>query len=84
MSSHCQFKDHLDEALRDRLVCGLRSEASQKKLVTESELTFQRALEIAQGMEMATAKVQPCLRGQRLSTRSIELITSHMVVEWLF
>ena len=26
LSEHCDFKDYLSEALRDRLVCGLRSE----------------------------------------------------------
>ena len=27
LSKHCDFKDYLSEALLDRLVCGLRSEA---------------------------------------------------------
>ena len=38
------FKNHLDEALRDRCVCGLRSEAVQKQLlIDESELTFTKS-----------------------------------------
>ena len=39
-------------ALRDRLVCGLE-EATQKRLLTEAELMFKKACEIAQAMEMA-------------------------------
>ena len=62
LTLNCDFKDHLDEALRDRFVCGLRSEATQKQLLTESELTFTRAVEIAkwrqQTRSLASSKVQ--------------------------
>ena len=53
LATHCQFGDHLEDSLRDRLVCGLRSESIQKKLLSEVDLTLQRALEIVQGMESA-------------------------------
>ena len=39
--------------LRDRLVWGIRDDSIQKKLLQEKELTFQRALAIAQGSEPA-------------------------------
>ena len=32
MASTCQFGTHLNEALRDRFVCGLGSKETQKKL----------------------------------------------------
>ncbi|XP_060761945.1 uncharacterized protein K02A2.6-like [Neoarius graeffei] len=54
LSIHCEFAGHLDEALRDRFVCGLRSEAMQKKLLTEWNLTFKSACDIACTMEMAS------------------------------
>ena len=53
LSTHCQFGTYLDEALRDRFVCGLRSESMVKNLLTEVDLTFKRAVEIAQGREAA-------------------------------
>ena len=53
LASDCQFEAYLDQALRDWFVCGLRSEATQKRLLTKAELTFAQALEIAQGMEAA-------------------------------
>ena len=43
----------LEEALRDRFVCGLRSKQAQKKLLAESKLTWQKALEMATAMESA-------------------------------
>ena len=53
LTRHCEFGAYLDDALRDRFVCGLRSEMIQKKLLTETDLTFQRAVEIAHTMETA-------------------------------
>ena len=53
-AEYCDFQDKLDEALRDRLVCGLRSETIQKRLLAEKNLTLASAIEIAQGMEAAT------------------------------
>ena len=56
LSAHCEFGTFLDDALRDRFVCGLRSEAMQRKqLLLETELTFSRAAEIAQNMESAAS-----------------------------
>ena len=48
--------------MRDRLVCGLRDEAYQKRLLSERELTLDKALQISQSME--TVDVNACaLRG---------------------
>ena len=57
LSAHCEFGTFLDDGLRDRFVCGLRSEAVQKLLV-EISLTFTCAVEIAQNMESAASKVK--------------------------
>lgn len=43
----------MSDALRDRLVCGLLHEGTQKRLLTERDLTLGRALEIAISMETA-------------------------------
>ena len=51
LSTHCQFKDYLDDALRDRLVCGLRKESTQKRFLLEDKLTFTKAVETAQNIE---------------------------------
>ena len=56
LASRCKFGAFLEEALRDRLVCGMQSESIQKVLLTKASLTLEKALEIAQGMEAATLK----------------------------
>ncbi len=53
LTIRCEFDTFLDQALRDRLVCGVRNELIQKRLLAEVGLTLARAMEIAQGMETA-------------------------------
>ena len=43
--------ESLDEALRDRLVCGLCEETYQKRLISECELMLDKTLQIFQSME---------------------------------
>ncbi|XP_077482552.1 uncharacterized protein LOC144093113 [Stigmatopora argus] len=54
LSSHCEFGLQLDEAMRDRFVCGLRVEAIQRRLLTEQDLTFKKTCELSLSMEMAS------------------------------
>ncbi|XP_069109851.1 uncharacterized protein [Argopecten irradians] len=54
LSEHCGFGQSLDETLRDRLVCGLRNDNIQKKLLSEDNLTYKNALDIAIAMETAS------------------------------
>ena len=53
LATHCNFGGYLDEALRDRLVCGLRSKITQRRLLTTADLKLSDAIEIAQGLETA-------------------------------
>ena len=56
LSAHCEFGTFLDEALRDRFVCGLRRESIQRKLLGEKTLDLSKALHIAQSMEKEEKK----------------------------
>ena len=49
----CEFEAYLEEVLRDRFVCGLCSEAIQRRLLSEPKLTLVKDMELAQGMEAA-------------------------------
>jgi len=51
LADTCDFQNYKNEALRDQLVCGIQSEATQKRLLAEVNLTLERALEIAQASE---------------------------------
>ncbi|XP_041473613.1 uncharacterized protein K02A2.6-like [Lytechinus variegatus] len=53
LAKHCDFGEYLEQALRDRFVCGLKQESIQRKLLAEARLTLQKAVETAVAMEMA-------------------------------
>ena len=53
LATHCNFGGNLNEALRDRLVCGLRNMQIQKRLLLEAKLKYSKAVEIAVAMETA-------------------------------
>ena len=57
LSEHCDFKDNLNDSLRDRLVCGIKHGNIQKKLLSESDLTLQKAIDVATAMETAAKDV---------------------------
>ena len=65
LTRECKFKGHLDEALRDRFVCGIQNEAIQQRLLSEQNLDFNKAIEIAQTMEAAARNAQQ-LKGAEL------------------
>ena len=71
LATHCAFEAYLEEALRDRLVCGLRSESTQKRLLSEADLTLAWAVEIAQSMEAAHKNAQ-ALKAPELPVRRLE------------
>ena len=73
LTIHCDFGDHLDEALRDRFVCGLTSETIQKWLLTEKELTFSGAIDIAQGMEAAAQNARKLQSTQTTSKSEADI-----------
>ena len=69
-SKHCDFGEFLNDALRDQFVCGLRQQSAQKKLLTEENLTFKRACEIAQAMELAEQNASQLQSSERVQTVS--------------
>ncbi|XP_072014962.1 uncharacterized protein [Amphiura filiformis] len=54
LSTTCEFGDFLNQALRDRVVCGLRAENIQRKCLTEDDLDLQKAINIAVASEAAS------------------------------
>ena len=54
----CGFGQFLSECLRDRLVCGLRSVSIKRKLLSEENLSFERAYELALSMELTEGQVK--------------------------
>ena len=49
--AHCEFGAGLADTLRDRLVCGMKNEKVQRRLLTMKNLTYALALEEAEMAE---------------------------------
>ena len=58
LSEHCGYGDHLEEMLRDRLVCGIANGRCQQRLLAEADLTFDKAFKMVQAMELAERDAQ--------------------------
>ena len=58
LAQHCEFKETLSDMLRDRLVCGVNHKGITNRLLAEKDLTFDKALELAQAMESAERDTQ--------------------------
>lgn len=56
LAINCEFDTYLERALRDKFVQGLNNVTIQRRMLTEVDLTVNKALEIAQSMEMADQK----------------------------
>ena len=52
LATHCDFGNYLEEALRDCLICGIRHENTQKRLLSEANLTLSKAIEITCNIEV--------------------------------
>jgi len=50
---HCNFGNSLNEMLRDRMVCGIANGTVQKRLLADKELTLEKAISLAQSVEIA-------------------------------
>ena len=53
LSEFCNYGDKLEEHIRDRLVCGIRDNRIQRRLLSEGNLTLKKAVEISIGVELA-------------------------------
>ena len=64
LAEHCDFRDTFSDALIDRLVCGMQNGAVQKRLLGKADLTFAKALEVAELEQMATRDAAQLHEGQ--------------------
>lgn len=65
LARKCNFGEFLRDALRDRLVAGIRSEDTQRALFAEEALTFDSACKIALDRELAARQTAAIQEGTR-------------------
>ena len=58
LTLNCNFREFLDEALRDRFVCGLINGSIRQRLSTERTLTLKMAIDLAKTLETAEVETK--------------------------
>ena len=66
----CGFGDSLNVMLRDRLICGINDPRIQRRLLSEAELDFDKALKTALAMEMVDRDSEE-LKGDRVVPENV-------------
>ena len=74
ISEHCEFGQFLEDAIRDRFVCGVIDSSIRKQLLTEADLTLEKATSIAFSLEASSHE------NELISIKS-ELSTVHNVTK---
>lgn len=83
LSEHCDFGRALMDSLRDRLVCGLRSAAIQKRLLSERKLDFDQARQISIAMETASRDaVELQDRNRNTGSGAIHKVQAHQAQKY--
>ena len=76
IAQHCEYKDSLQDMLRDRLVCGVNHEWITNRLLAEKKLTFDKALELVQAIESAERDTKQLKAAQTTSTPQVHYSTT--------
>ena len=71
LAETCEFGPYREEAIRDRFVCGLRSQSIQRKLLAEATLSLQTAVEKACASEL-TEKEASGFHGSSHDVKKVE------------
>ncbi|XP_041452504.1 uncharacterized protein K02A2.6-like [Lytechinus variegatus] len=73
LSNTCEFGSFLLEALRDKFVCGLQNRVIQKKLLSEADLKFDKALSYALAMELADKNTRE-MKGEAVGESEVKKV----------
>ena len=78
LSLDCDFKGFLDESLRDRFICGMRSDRIRQRLLTEKTLRLTDAVQTAITMEQAALENEVMKRdGKRTEKETNDVEEAH-------
>ena len=78
LARYCEFKDSLEDMLRDRLVCGVNDAHIQKRLLGDAELTFEKAFAVAMGFEAAAKGAQEVVKVEPGRDKTVEEVHAVM------
>lgn len=54
----CEFGDLHDSLIRDRIVCGIREDQLKDRLLKETDLTLEKAIDICRASEITSSQMK--------------------------
>ena len=72
LATNCQYGAFLDDVLTQCFVFGLQNSGIQRKLLLESDLTFEKAVKLAEAMEKADSKVKKISMGSASEVNKLD------------
>ena len=81
LSEYGNFKDGLEEALRDKFVVGIKDDAIHRRLLQERNLSLDKAVELALAVEQATKDVISIHKGSNEEEQEISFISKRKLHE---
>ena len=82
MAESCDFNTFRSEALRDRLVCGLLDKNIQKRLLSEDNLTIDKAIKLALSMEAASQNAEVLKTNSQRNSTSTNIHYAYGTIEF--
>jgi len=82
LSTHCAFGDMLEDMLCDRIVCGILDVHIQCRLLAEPKLTFAKAVELSQSMELAEKNSKTILLRRDAASVNLSQTLNHVLPLW--
>ena len=76
LAINCEFGNFLEDALCDRLVCKLKDEATQWRLLIEVDLSLKKAFEIIQRIEAAAKNARQIQSNGQHNSMEVNAVTS--------
>ena len=71
LSEYCGYGDSLNEMLRDRIVCGIQDQRTQRRLLAQTDLTLKKAFEVAQAIQSADTQVQELQHSRKADVHTV-------------
>lgn len=82
LAHDCNFGTTLEQMLRDRLVCGVNDDRIQRRLLSETDLTFEKAFKIAVAAEAASKNAQDLQNKAPLACNSVKTEGKERKGDW--
>ena len=74
LTEHCKFDNFLEQAIRDKYVCGIKYQNIRKRLLAERNLDLQKAIDHSKSLEEVEKQNVFITRNREINMQQIEVV----------